>query len=372
MTEKLAKKLVNRAKSLGFDVVKITPAQLPPLTGQRLEEFVEADWHGDMQWLPETLERRKTPTAMWPDAVSAIVLGANYGPEENPLERLEQRSMGNISVYAHNRDYHDVIKGRLKQLAGWFAAQSGQEVKVFVDTAPLMEKPLAAQAGVGWQGKHTNLVSREFGSWLFLGIILTTADLPTDTAEGDHCGQCTACIDICPTNAIPRPYKVDARRCISYLTIEYDGHIDRQFRKAIGNRIYGCDDCLAVCPWNKFAKTAQEAKFKAREELLEPKLAELVKLDDSNFRKLFSGSPVKRIGRDRFVRNILIAIGNSGDRNLAADAQALLEDSSAQVRAMAVWAVQELSSTEATDQLGKEHRKNETDQNVLAEWSTSI
>jgi len=344
---------------------------LPPLTGQRLEEFVEADWHGDMQWLPETLERRKTPTAMWPDAVSAIVLGANYGPEENPLQRLKQPSMGNISVYAHNRDYHDVIKGRLKQLAGWFVAQSGQEVKVFVDTAPLMEKPLAAQAGVGWQGKHTNLVSREFGSWLFLGVILTTADLPTDTAECDHCGQCTACIDICPTNAIPQPYKVDARRCISYLTIEYDGHIDRQFRKAIGNRIYGCDDCLAVCPWNKFAKTAKEAKFKARQELLEPELAELVQLDDAGFRKLFSGSPVKRIGRDRFVRNVLIAIGNSADASLSECVQHLLKDPSEQVRAMAVWALRELSNDEAINRLSKKYRANETDADVLAEWSAT-
>ncbi len=371
MTEKPARKLVSRAKALGFDVVKITPAHLPALTGQRLAEFVESDWHGDMQWLPETLERRKTPTAMWPDAVSAIVLGANYGPEENPLERLEQRSMGNISVYAHNRDYHDVIKGRLKQLAGWFAAQSGQEVKVFVDTAPLMEKPLAAQAGIGWQGKHTNLVSREFGSWLFLGVILTTAKLPADAATSDNCGQCTACIDICPTNAIPQPYKVDARRCISYLTIEYDGHIDRQFRKAIGNRIYGCDDCLAVCPWNKFAKTAKEAKFKARQELLKPELAELVQLDDAGFRKLFSGSPVKRIGRDRFVRNVLIAIGNSGDESLSKYAQHLLNDPSVQVRAMAVWALRELGNDETVNRLSQKHRITEIDEDVLAEWSAT-
>jgi len=368
MVEKLAKKLVDRAKALGFDVVKITPAQLPQLTGQRLEDFIQADWHGDMQWLPETLERRKTPTAMWPDAVSAIVLGANYGPETDPLERLGQRTMGNISVYAHNRDYHDVIKGRLKQLAGWFAAQSGQEVKVFVDTAPLMEKPLAAQAGVGWQGKHTNLVSRDFGSWLFLGVILTTATLPTDPAEKDNCGQCTACIDICPTNAIPQAYKVDARRCISYLTIEYGGHIAPEFRKAIGNRIYGCDDCLAVCPWNKFAKTAQEAKFQARQALLEPELADLAKLDDKAFRKLFSGSPVKRIGRDRFVRNVLIAIGNSGDSQLSESAEALLSDSSVQVRAMAVWALRQLNKEELLSKLAVKYRQNETDKTVLAEW----
>lgn len=368
MTETLAKNLLNRAQSLGFDVMRITRAELPVLTGQRLQSFVEAERHGSMNWMPETLERRKTPTAMWADAVSAIVLGTNYGPESNPLDRLEQRSIGNISVYALNRDYHDVIKGRLKQLAGWFAAKSGEDVKVFVDTAPLMEKPLAGQAGVGWQGKHTNLVSREFGSWLFLGVILTTAELPTNDASSDNCGQCNACIDICPTKAIPAPYQVDARRCISYLTIEYDGHIDLEFRRSIGNRIYGCDDCLAVCPWNKFAKTAAEAKFKAREDLLEPKLEDLVTFDDTAFRKMFSGSPVKRIGRDRFVRNVLIAIGNSGKPELSVSAEALLDDSSVQVRAMAVWAVKTLSDGNVFQRLSEKHLPNEQDSAVRAEW----
>ncbi len=368
MTEKFAKKLADRAQSLGFDVVRTTSADLPLLTGQHLQEFVEAKWHGTMKWMPETLERRKTPTSMWPDAVSAIVLAANYGPETDPLERLDNKTKGNISVYALNRDYHDVIKGKLKQLAGWIAAQNGHEVKVFVDTAPLMEKPLAAQAGVGWQGKHTNLVSREFGSWLFLGVILTTASLPANSASGDNCGQCQACIDICPTNAIPTPYKVDARRCISYLTIEFDGHIDQEFRKAIGNRIYGCDDCLAICPWNKFAKTSKEAKFKARPEIQDPELSDLAALDDASFRNLFSGSPVKRIGRDRFVRNVLIAVGNSGENSLSTSAEALLDDDSAQVRAMAVWALGELNDDGAMRKLKEKHQPGETDTDVLAEW----
>jgi len=371
MTNILAQKLVDRAKMLGFDVVKFTEAQLPALTGERLEEFVVAEWHGSMNWLPETLERRKTPTAMWSGAVSAIVLATNYGPEIDPLERLDNKTAGNISVYALNRDYHDVVKGRLKQLAGWFAAESCGEVKVFVDTAPLMEKPLAAQAGVGWQGKHTNLVSREFGSWLFLGVILTTAKLPATPVSRDNCGQCNACIEICPTNAIPSAYKVDARRCISYLTIEYDGHIAAEFRKAIGNRIYGCDDCLAICPWNKFAQNAHEAKFKARDDLIAPELADLARLNDQAFRKMFSGSPVKRIGRDRFIRNVLIAIGNSGEAELSDTAKGLLKDPSAPVRAMAVWALKQLTASEVFYQLSAQYQPDETDKNVLSEWENA-
>ncbi len=371
MTETLAQKLVDRAKTLGFDVVKITKADLPDLTGERLQEFVDAEWHGGMKWMPDTLERRKTPTAMWSGAISAIVLATNYGPEINPLDRLENKTAGNISVYALNRDYHDVVKGKLKQLAGWFAAESGEDVKVFVDTAPLMEKPLAAQAGVGWQGKHTNLVSREFGSWLFLGVILTAAKLAVTAASSDNCGQCRACIDICPTKAIPQAYKVDARRCISYLTIEYDGHIAPEFRKAIGNRIYGCDDCLAVCPWNKFAQNANETKFKARDDLLAPDLAILAQLDDAGFRKLFSGSPVKRIGRDRFIRNVLIAIGNSAELKLSGAAENLLNDQSVQVRAMAVWAIRQLRNTENFNRLAAKYRRTETDSDVLSEWETT-
>jgi epoxyqueuosine reductase len=369
MTSKLSSQLTDRAVSLGFDVVGITPAQLPGQAGRHLEEFIHANWHGDMGWMAETLERRKTPDAMWGDARTAIVLAANYGPEVNPLTRLEKKSTGVISVYALNRDYHDVIKGRLKQLAGWFASKSGCDVKVFVDTAPLMEKPLAGQAGLGWQGKHTNLVSRQYGSWLFLGVILTSAELPQSANEKGGCGVCRDCIDICPTKAIPAPYKVDARRCISYLTIEYSGHIPAQFRKVIGNRIYGCDDCLAICPWNKFAKSAREQKFQARADLLEPDLADLAKLDDGAFRKLFSGSPVKRIGRNRFVRNVLIAIGNSDNQNLVGITKNLLQDDAVEIRAMAVWALKQLLPENAFQELASEQAGRETDNDVIMEWT---
>ena len=277
-------------------------------------------------------------------------------------------STGVISTYALGRDYHDVIKGRLKTLAGWLAAQTAQDVKVFVDTAPLMEKPLAQRAGLGWQGKHTNLVSREHGSWLFLGAILSAADLAHDEAETDHCGSCTACLDVCPTNAFPAPYRLDARRCISYLTIEHKGHIDSEFRQAIGNRIYGCDDCLAVCPWNKFAGTAREAKLAARPDLVSPSLADLAALDDKAFRTLFSGSPVKRIGRDRFVRNVMIAIGNSGDATLTTCARERLHDASAEVRAMAIWALSRLLPVAEFARLSAAHRDREPDPDVKREW----
>ncbi len=369
MSDALKQQLTQRAGELGFDVVRFTDANLPTLTGQRLVEFTENDYHGDMEWMPQTLDRRQTPTDMWPDAKSAIVLALNYGPETNPLERLKQTSTGNISVYALNRDYHDLIKGRLKQLAGWFASKSGQDVKVFVDTAPLMEKPLAGKAGVGWQGKHTNLVSREFGSWLFLGVILTTAELESDEPSNDNCGQCTACIDICPTKAMPAPYQIDARRCISYLTIEYHGHIPLEFRAAIGNRIYGCDDCLAVCPWNKFAKQSREQKLSARDDLIAPDLSYLALLDDGAFRTLFSGSPVKRIKRNQFVRNVLIAIGNSNDHTLASTVKNLLTDDSVRVRAMAVWALNQLISHSEFLKLKQQYLKTETNGDVTTEWN---
>jgi epoxyqueuosine reductase len=278
------------------------------------------------------------------------------------------RETGVISLYALGRDYHDVIKGKLKLLAAWFARRSAADVKVFVDTAPLMEKPLAARAGLGWQGKHTNLLSRDLGSWFFIGTILTTAELKSDMAEEDHCGSCRACLDACPTRAFPAPYQLDARRCISYLTIEHKGHIAREFRKAIGNRIYGCDDCLAVCPWNKFAKAGHEAKLAAREELVAPRLADLARLDDASFRKLFSGSPVKRTGRDRFIRNVLIAIGNSGDDGLKVEAERLLDDASALVRAMAVWALSQLSTPSSFAALREDHASREDDADVRAEW----
>jgi epoxyqueuosine reductase len=333
-----------QAAALGFDACGLASVDAPWPAAGRLAQFVAAGRHGDMGWMERTAERRAHPRAMWPAARSAIVLGLNYGPDGDPLDALKAKSRGAISVYARGEDYHRLIKTRLKRLAGWVQGELGGEVKVFVDTAPLMEKPLAALAGLGWQGKHTNLVSRQFGSWLFLGAILTTLDLPADEAADDHCGACRACLDICPTGAFSAPYQLDARACISYLTIEHPGPIPLQYRAAMGNRIYGCDDCLAVCPWNKFAASASEARLHARDALRAPALADLAALDDAAFRALFSGSPVKRIGRDRFVRNVLYAIGNSGDRSLAACALALLTDSCEVVREAAAWALERLEA----------------------------
>ncbi len=360
--------LRRRAVDLGFCELRITGAGLPVETGNRLREAVSDGHHASMDWLHTTIARRSSPDAMWPDARSCIMLAMSYTPDMDVMARLQHLSTGVISTYALGRDYHDVIKGRLKTLAGWLAAQTAQDVKVFVDTAPLMEKPLAQRAGLGWQGKHTNLVSREHGSWLFLGAILSAADLVSDETEVDHCGSCTACLDVCPTDAFPAPYRLDARRCISYLTIEHKGHIEPQFRQAIGNRIYGCDDCLAVCPWNKFAGTAREAKLAARTDLVSPSLADLAALDDKAFRALFSGSPVKRIGRNRFVRNVMIAVGNSGDATLIAGAQRLLHDASAEVRAMAIWALSRLLPSDEFAQLSSAHRDREPDQDVKREW----
>jgi epoxyqueuosine reductase len=344
LISELVASLKAKALELGFDDLRITSASLSPTIGVELESYVQAGHHGDMGWMVETLDRRKSPIAMWPDAKSAIMLAVNYDQGLDNAARLEEKSVGVISTYAMNRDYHDLIKSKLKTLATWFAKQSGHDVKVFVDTAPLMEKPLAAQAGLGWQGKHTNLVSRKLGSWFFIGSILTTAELEFDEPEIDHCGTCQACLDICPTQAFTGPHQIDARRCISYLTIEHKGHIPTEFRKAIGNRIYGCDDCLSVCPWNKFARESSEIKLKARGELVSPSLAELLKLDDAEFRKLFSGSPVKRIGRDRFIRNVLIAAGNSNDQNLRISVHVLLNDPSTIVKEAAHWALEELSA----------------------------
>ncbi len=332
------------AAALGFDVCRFASAADPWDAGERLAHFVEAGRHGEMGWMETTLERRAHPTAMWEGARSAIVLGLNYGPGEDPLPEMQDRSAGYISVYARGDDYHEVIKGRLKTLAGQIAARTGQEVKVFVDTAPLMEKPLAQRAGLGWQGKHTNLLSRTHGNWLFLGVILTAAELEPDPPEGEHCGSCTACLDVCPTRAFPAPFQLDARRCLSYLTIEFAGPWPDEFRVATGSRIYGCDDCLAVCPWNKFAAAAQETRVQARAALVTPRLAELVALDDAAFRALFARSPVKRIGRNRFVRNVLYAIGNSGDAALIHSAARLLDDPDAVVSDAAAWAVKRLGS----------------------------
>ena len=321
-----------------------------------------------MAWLKAEADRRGDPRALWPEAASVVMVGMNYGPDRNPLEALARKDRAAISVYADNRDYHDLIKGKLKVLAGRFKARTGSEVKVFVDTAPLMEKPLAEAAGLGWQGKHTNLVSREFGSWLFLGAVVTALPLPPDAPETDACGTCRACLDVCPTNAFPAPYQLDARRCISYLTIEHEGPIPREFRKAIGNRIYGCDDCLAVCPWNKFAQVTREAKLKARADRVSPSLADLAALDERAFRRKFSASPIKRIGRDRFLRNVLIAIGNSAVPSLAAAAEPHLADPSPLVRGAAVWALSELLPSAEFIAAVKRHRSAETDSEVLAEW----
>ena len=359
-----------KAIELGFDLCRFTDIDETWPPAARLETFVQAGRQGEMAWLATTLERRRHARAMWSGARSAIMLGVNYGPDVDPLAILSQPDRGAISVYAQGDDYHELIKGRLKALAGWLQAGLGGDLKVFVDTAPLMEKPLAERAGLGWQGKHTNLVSREFGSWLFLGAILTTLDLSPDAPEPQSCGTCQACLDICPTNAFPAPFQLDARRCISYLTIELKGPIPQEFRPALGNRIYGCDDCLAVCPWNKFASVAREQKLAAREALRGPSLAELARLDDAGFRALFSKSPVKRIGRDRFMRNVLYAIGNSGDAGLAAEAERLLDDASPLVRGAAVWALWRLLSGEAFDALRQRHLR-EADDRVLSEWALS-
>jgi epoxyqueuosine reductase len=333
--------------------------------------FIADGGHGDMDWLASAPERRTDPRGLWPQVKSIVMLGMNYGPEHDPLAILGSHERGAISVYAQGDDYHDVIKSRLKAVARWLTATAGGDVKVFVDTAAVMEKPLAAAAGLGWQGKHTNLVSRSFGSWLFLGAIFTTLDLAPDEAEIDHCGTCRACLDICPTAAFPAPYRLDARRCISYLTIEHKGPIARELRELMGNRIYGCDDCLAVCPWNKFARMGREAKLAARETLRAPKLADLARLDDAAFRALFSKSPVKRTGRDRFVRNVLIAIGNAGDVTLAADAERRLDDGSPLVRGAAVWALGRLDPGRLA-RLAAKRRAHEADPSVQDEWAAAL
>jgi epoxyqueuosine reductase len=325
-----------------------------------------------MDWMARNAERRADPGTLWPEAKSIIVLGANYGPDHDPLEALAQSDTGAISVYAQGSDYHDVLKARLKRLAAHIAETFAADVKVFIDTAPVLEKPLAQAAGVGWQGKHTNLVSRDFGSWLFLGSVFTTLEIEPDPSDSDHCGQCHACLDICPTQAFPAPYQLDARRCISYLTIEHKGHIPREFRAAIGNRIYGCDDCLAVCPWNKFARVAHETGFQAREALRRPRLADLARLDDTGFRTLFRGSAVKRTGRDRFVRNVVIAIGNSGDRELAGVVEELLDDASPLVRAMAVWALAQLLDKARLHACALTRASVEPDEDVRAEWELAL
>jgi len=366
-TAGLRKAIAHEARNLGFDAFGIVAPDAIPNALPRLQEFLNNGAHGDMAWLATNPERRADPRNLWSDVRSLVMLGVNYGPEGDPLQILARRDRGAISTYAKGDDYHELIKSRLKALARWMVAHAGGDVKVFVDTAAVMEKPLAAAAGLGWQGKHTNLVSREFGSWLFLGSIFTTLDLPRDAKDENHCGTCRACLDACPTDAFPQAYRLDARRCISYLTIEHKGPIPREFRAAIGNRIYGCDDCLAVCPWNKFAQAGREMKLKAREELQAPTLAVLSQLDDAAFRGLFSKSPVKRIGRDRFVRNVLIAIGNSGDVGLAEHAERLLDDENALVRGAAAWALFRLLPAQAFGEIAGRTLARESDETVREE-----
>jgi epoxyqueuosine reductase len=362
--------LIVEARARGFDAIGVTRPDAVPDAKARLDRFIADGAHGDMMWMAETAERRGSPRALWPDVRSVIMLGLNYGPDEDPLAILAERDRAAISVYAKGDDYHDLIKKKLKEIARWLVAQAGGDVKVFVDTAAVMEKPLAASAGLGWQGKHTNLVSRQYGSWLFLGAIFTTLDLPPDDDATDSCGSCRACLDVCPTAAFPEPYRLDARRCISYLTIEHKGPIPRDLRPLMGNRIYGCDDCLAVCPWNKFAVAGREAKLAAREALRAPALADLSRLDDAQFRSLFSKSPVKRVGRDRFIRNVLIAIGNSGDAALSAEAMRLIDDASPLVRGAAVWALSRLLPRRQMAELAGQHA--DADVSVQDEWRAGL
>ena len=358
------------AAALGFDAIAVTSPVPASAVQQGLAEFLAQGLHGDMDWMARRTERRGDPRILWPDVRAIVMLGVNYGPDHDPTAILASPERAAISVYAKGDDYHDVIKKRLKALARWLTAQAGGDARVFVDTAAVMEKPLAAAAGLGWQGKHTNLVSREFGSWLFLGALFTTLELPSDPAETDHCGTCSACLNICPTAAFLAPYRLDARRCISYLTIEHKGPIPRSLRSLMGNRIYGCDDCLAVCPWNKFARQGREAKLAARAELKAPMLAELVRLDNAAFRKLFARSAIKRTGRDRFVRNVLIAIGNSRYSALAAYAESLLTDPSAIVRGAAVWALGRLVSKQALTEMAAKYGTGERDPSVREEWES--
>jgi epoxyqueuosine reductase len=366
MAETLKQRIVEEAKSLGFDAVRFAAADAVDGAGAALEAFVAEGRQGDMAWLANTAERRKSPRALWPEANSVILLGLNYGREGDPLHILEERSRGAVSIYAQGADYHDVLKAKLRPLAARVRSLTRSEVKIFVDTAPVMEKPLAARAGLGWQGKHTNLVSREFGSWLFIGSIFTAARIAPDAPEEDYCGACRRCLDVCPTRAFTAPYQIDARACISYLTIEHKGHIASRFREAMGNRIFGCDDCLAICPWNKFASTAREAKLSVRGVCDNPPLAELLLLDDAGFRARFRGTPIKRTGRDRFLRNALIAAGNSGDVSLVPPVEARLDDASPLVRAMAAWALARLAPVRFNAL--RAARGNDPDPVVRSEW----
>lgn len=369
---KLVAELQKRATDLGFDAFGITHVDARPDLPEKLDRALQENWHGDMSWMAETSDRRGAPKALWPDVKSIIMLGQNYGPDFDPLSLLAEKTIGNISAYARNRDYHDLIKGRLKELAGLLSRRTGAEVKVFVDTAPVMEKPLAEAAGLGWQGKHTVLVSRDVGSWMFLGAIFTTAELSSNTQHREQCGSCTRCLDICPTNAFPSAFQLDARKCLAYLNIELKDQIPREFRAPMGNRVYGCDDCLAVCPWNKFASVTQEAKLQTRDDLRSPSLAFLGALDDASFRKFFSASPVKRLGHARFIRNVLIAIGNSEDRTHLPLVETRLADADPLVRGCAIWAFRRLASMNEVAQKQAALEPHESDPSVSAEWQGEL
>jgi epoxyqueuosine reductase len=362
----LKESLRAQAAALGFVETRITSADAVPGAGEALAQFLDQGRHGDMVWMATTAERRAAPQGLWPDARSVIMLAANYGPGHDPLPLLDQKDRGYISVYARGADYHDILKKRLRQLATWLVATHGGEVKLFVDTAPVMEKPLAMRAGLGWQGRHTNLVSRRFGSWLFLGCLFTSLDIPADDPESDHCGSCHDCEPACPTGAL-NDGKIDPRLCIAYLTVEHKGSIAADLRPLIGNRIFGCDDCLAVCPWNKFAQTG-ETVHRARAENLAPRLADLALLDDQTFRALYAGSPIKRLGWVRFLRNVLIGIGNSGLSSLAPTAIARLDEPEPLVRGMAVWAARRLLPADQFSALATARRDTEQDPTVKVEW----
>ena len=366
--ENIAQSIREKVLRENFDVIGFAEPQIQKEAKLRLRKFLKRGFHGEMNWIPQKQKRLENPKNVWSAARSVITLGIRYGSGQNPQEDLKKKEIGNISIYARGEDYHDVLKKKLKRIAGWIVETFGGQVKVFVDTAPILEKHLAEQAGIGWQGKHSNLVSRSLGSWFFLGEIFTTILLPTDKPESDHCGTCQSCLDICPTNAFPKPYVLDATKCISYLTIEYKGHIPKKFRSAMGNRIYGCDDCLAVCPWNRFAQKTSEIGFKARKALLHPDLKMLMKLSDSQFRKFFTKSPIKRIGRNRFIRNVIIAAANSKKKYLMNPVKELIRDDSSLIRAMAVWALQQLNEKKEFLHLKKQYISKETNIAVKSEW----
>ena len=357
-----------KSKEFGFDIIKITDPKIHKKNQHYIKDFLKNDFHGDMDWLEKNLERRVSPKKLWSDVKSIIVLGVNYGPNHDPLQNLENKKIGNISVYARGNDYHEVIKKNLKKFGRWIISQTNSEIKVFIDTAPIMEKPIAQKAGLGWQGKHTNLVSRDYGSWLFLASIFTNLELESDKEEINHCGNCNNCIEICPTDAFTEPYKLDARKCISYLTIEHKGIIPLHLRSKIGNRIYGCDDCLAVCPWNKFAKESNEIKFKQKNKTELYDLKKLSLLSDDNFRKMFSKSPIKRIGRNRFLRNVLIAIGNSKLKDAKDHLNKNIFDESPIVRGAAIWALNQITEGEELNKIKKQSLSKEKDPDVIKEW----